>query len=215
MELSKTGAMAGTRREGFRLLNLAILMIETGRLDQAEPLLRNALVIMERDAGSQHEWLPMTLNWQARLLLDQGHPGKAVVVAKRLDALLGRQFGAADFRTALSTVLSGRIQYAGGEREAGLETAWKAQRDLETCLGREDPYVLGAALDVAELQLQSGQWSQAQASLAVRQKANPCCAVRCRNAATCTAQTMPGPRRPCCIWASACADRATPRKRTH
>src|SRR5690606_960288 len=164
LELAGNGPRAGTRWEAHRMLSLADLLAARGRLDQGEPLMRRAVGIMERDAGPDHVYLPESLNRLAEILIERGHIKEATALALRVDAMLQRQFGADDFRTAINQGLIGRLRFAAGQRKQGLETAQVALRNLQRIQGVQLASGSSVALGVAAMQLQSGQWPQAEAA---------------------------------------------------
>jgi tetratricopeptide (TPR) repeat protein len=154
------GSPQHTQIQGYvmsTVCNLANLLAEQGRFEEAEPLYRRALDGFERSLGAMHPSTLSTLNGLAILLAEQGHHEEAIELFRRAldgyEGLLGAEHPASiDTTNNLANVLAD----AGKPDEASplFERALKAK---EAALGKDHPSTLGTAHGYALLLKEQGR----------------------------------------------------------
>jgi tetratricopeptide (TPR) repeat protein len=85
----------------IRLINLALLLLETNRLRDAEPLMRRALAIDETHYGPEHPEVATDLSSLAQLLQSSDRLGEAEPLIRRALAIDEAHFGLAHTNVAI------------------------------------------------------------------------------------------------------------------
>ena len=146
----------GSQWLGIRMISLGGCMTDAGRAREAEPVLREGLGLLERTVGDTHPWTRFALRKLAESLAAQGKPADARPVIERAYMQYRQQERPDSAEGADSLRVLSAVRFALGERQAALAQAREAQRVLEQTHGAGHPQAAAAALNVAELELASG-----------------------------------------------------------
>lgn len=144
------------RRIGIRSISLAGCLADAGRFEQAEPLFRSGLEALEEDAGPDSVMVGFALREYAEFLAEQGRLREAAPLIDRAVDLFGRQMGADSPQRADSLRVRARVRFGLGDREQALAQAETARKLLLDRYGPKHPMSAEATLDLAVLELLSG-----------------------------------------------------------
>jgi tetratricopeptide (TPR) repeat protein len=161
--------------EGARLLNAAgHYLYKRCRYTDAEPLMRRALGINEKNLGSEHPDVARDLNNLAWLLKDTNRQAEAERLFRRALAINEKVLGPEhpDVATSLNNLA---LLYDNLAQHAKAEPLYeRAVGILEKVLGSEHPDVAWSLNRLAELYRAQGQYAKAQPlherALAIREK---------------------------------------------
>ncbi|MGI9403975.1 MAG: CHAT domain-containing tetratricopeptide repeat protein, partial [Hyphomicrobium sp.] len=147
---------------GASLNNLAELYRQQGRYEEAEPLYKRDLAIIEQALGREHLRVGTSLNNLAMLYHAQGRTGEAEPLFKRSLAIIEQALGREHPRVGASLKNLGGLYQAQG-RTAEAEPLY--QRSLvirEKALGREHPDVGATLNSLATLYESQGRTAEAE-----------------------------------------------------
>ncbi len=159
------------------LSNLALILQRQGKLDESEPLYREALAVTRRSLGDTHPDVAITLNNLATLLRDQDKYAEAEPLAHEALKIVRKEFGNihVDVSTclnSLATILYHQKRYA--EAEPLLREAVEIDRNA---LGPQHPGVATSLENLYTVLYESNQPAEAEAvireSLAITQASLP------------------------------------------
>jgi serine/threonine-protein kinase len=153
------------RRIGIRSVSLAGCLADAGRFEQAEPAFRSGVRALEEDAGPDSVMVGFALREYAEFLAEQGRMREAAPLIDRAVDLFGRQMGADSPQRADSLRVRARVRFGLGEREQALAQATSARQLLLDRYGPTHPMAAAATLDLAVLELLSGDASNAAVRL--------------------------------------------------
>lgn len=169
-----TEQLAVTRESYSRvtaLTQLATLQVEADRLEEAEPLLDEAVAFLEREVGLDHHELAPPLNMLGIVQLQRGMFDAAVTTFERARALASRS-GADLPRQAL---VLGNLAHAYGERgdpERAYRTLLEVGALFERHGGPQDPRLLSTHVNLARWAMNADRSTDAirhaEAAIALR-----------------------------------------------
>lgn len=151
--------------EAARIMtNLTGLLVEQKRLEEAEPLIRQAVAIQERLRGAEHPLTLLAARRYAELLVERGDPS-AESAYRKLLATTSRVFGPRHPDTlGLQARLAKLIDVPGRETEA--EAAYRNVLDeLLKALGDKHPQVFPTIRRLANLLTRTARARQAEEML--------------------------------------------------
>lgn len=165
----------GTMQDASELVERAFALHKAGKVDQAIPLMREALAIQERMFGPQHEQIAMPKYVLAEMLRANGDYEEARRLHQEALTLFERAPGAngldlAKSLSGLAGVLSAQDKLSDAERLYRRALAMR-----ERALGANHPDVAGNLNDLAEVLKQQGNYRAAEPlylrALAIQERA--------------------------------------------
>jgi tetratricopeptide (TPR) repeat protein len=144
------------------LNNLALLLHDTNRLSEAEPLFRRALAINEKSYGPDHPDVAKSLNNLASLLQDTNRLSEAEPLYRRALAIDEKSFGPdhPDVATSLNNLA---ILLKDTNRLSEAEPLyWRALAISEKSYGPDHPAVANRLNNLARLLQQTNRLSEAE-----------------------------------------------------
>jgi eukaryotic-like serine/threonine-protein kinase len=144
--------------------NMGVLEMRTGRLEEAETTLREAIQHQRALAGDSAA-VAAALGNYGKLFLITGHPDQAVPILREATDIGTRYAGASSPVAVQNRLFLGQAQLATGDRVAALATLTADHDAALAQYGANNTWTLRTQLALARLAVEEGHLSEARAQL--------------------------------------------------